>query len=455
MATDPNNPYLPLQPTGQQQGVDSQQQAPQQPPAQKFNQFRGLQNTFNQAKGQGTQLAGAQTVQNAQNATTGAQNQANAGTTKQGAYIVGQAQDQENAGNVQAPTNNYTFTPTQQGTLQPILEQLQQQGSTLTPGTNPHNFAAEPDANSVGGGVSTDQLIAAKQAKESQIPTQAEIDAAKAAAYNQAGVAQQDINKQAADAGTAAQNWATDATGKLAQTNSDISTMLASQPTQGLANAGTQSALENQSANLNQVLNQSPNTSNLGALSALFGQNYDASRYGGLDSQIYGNQVQQMRQQAAQNQQGTQLANQGQQAAIKEYLGDISGAQTGLNNWDTTQGNNINTDLTGTQAAIEAARQDAIGKRPDLDTESNEIQKLVGSNFQGLENLYNPEIAQSAGAADRSNAYKAQYAAQQKAKADAAAAFMNEKFDGTVSNSAGAADTPVDKNNIPVYRPRI
>lgn len=412
MPQNPQDPYQPLQQPGQP--------PEQQPPAQKapkFNKLQGLQNMFQQSKGQGTQLAGAQATQKVQQGTTQSQQTANQGAVQQGQQAANNVSGQQNAYTIAPVASQADYNSVKANTkidaLNPISGDISRSNAAnpvafgLADQVNPGNVVGDPTAQ--------------YNASLSQLPTEAQLAGAHTQARNQLGAAQGEIASSQADALARVQANKVAQDTAIAKAAQDQSAYLQGLPQGDVANVGKQSALENKAEDINRVLTSSPSTSNLGALSTLFGQNYNTSRYGGLDSQVYQNQLQQMRQQAAQDQQGSKLAEQGKQAALRQYAGDITNAQKTIDPWVQAQQGKLKSSVSEAEKNINEAATNRLGELADVDAQASKASQGLANSKQALakrltdqKQIVADQEAEKAQAAAGAEAIKSDRATQQR-----------------------------------------
>lgn len=331
----------------QQSDVDEQekQQSAAKP---KYNQFSALQNGFQQNQSAVANkpiknsfvVGGQQDVTNTQNAK-------NAATTTQG---------QTTANNLTTAANGFGDNGFQ----------------TYNFGVNPTNTALDNTPTPVTGDPNSSKALADAYGASQQ-------DYA-----NRLTSEQNKANTNLAQIGTTESGYQNDLANLTDSLNKQST---AAQTAKGLADVDSSNNLENQSATTNNILGDS-NVSGVAKLAALFGRNYDASKYGAQDSQIYGQQLADLSDQAAKSNQAAAQASKGKTTALQDYQNRIAAAK------DT-----VGTTLDAKAAAIaDQANQARNSTHAQLDMATKRYDP------QQLTEQYNNKLAQAAADAQKQTA---------------------------------------------------
>lgn len=366
-----------------QQDVYAQKQQQNQP---KFDQFAGLQKTFQQQQSTNNTTPGA-AIQGLTGNVAANQSTASKGAITAGQGLVSAANKAE-SGFTPTP---FTIAPM---TTTGVTNQL------APPAAAPRKLVAESASGDISGtavpvdqGPGTDAYATAQIAKDKAALTasQAASDAAtKGYTAAQAGAAQQTKDYNAEDMATRAAIAKTSAanTGALTKELQDERAGLNAAPSSDvIANIGQQNVLENRAGAMNQVLG-TPSTDSVAKLTAMFNPGYNASRYGGIDAGIYNQQINNASDTAQQLNRQTAQAAAEKQAAIGNYIGSQKTAATNINNFGQTEGDKLNSALTDAQTQEQTAHQkalDSIISQGELTGQYNDImntQKTAGQKAQ-------------------------------------------------------------------------
>ena len=171
-------------------------------------------------------------------------------------------------------------------------------------------------------------------------------------------------------------------------------------PTTGLADIGQTNVIENTALDDADSLTATP-TSNVGYLQRMFGPDYNSKKFGGLDSQVYNEDVNDARKVASDNTSEMVRQKSGKITAAKSYLGSVKSSKDTMDSFDTdfkksVEDNKVEgkktlkgfTDDVDTDHKTETTRIREVGdklKRDNLATakEVDEAKTLLGEDFGG------------------------------------------------------------------------
>lgn len=194
------------------------------------------------------------------------------------------------------------------------------------------------------------------------VNTKYQVGATLASDYNpQYTQATEDIRNQSTSTQTAIADWEKAENERLASEAANQEAFLKAQMGNEIADTGRLNELEASSNDLNQVLAQDQ-TSNLSAMAQLFGSGYNAERTGALDSQIYQEQLDKMKQQAGTNLQEADTAKRRKSDALRQYSEDLEGSRKSISDFRQNVGKGIAGTKSGAEAELKKQTDSALNK---------------------------------------------------------------------------------------------